>query len=213
MRSATRRSATQYAHRTRTGAELHDDDLLRALAGLAYGWVWLARGQPERALAELSAASELGCDPHHRHFIGMYVGLAHYALGDYSQAAQVWLASMSVSISLGNARGMAGSIEGCGYLASQAGEWRSAARLLAAARAIRDRTKLPLFKFWWPHLDVVMHDLRSHLSPAEFEASWQSGAALRHEDATNEAVALLHSYSKEAMAHEDHVGANRPAGS
>lgn len=205
--------AAQYAHRTRTAAELHDDDQLRALAGLAHGWVWLARGQPERALAELSAAGELGCDPHHRHFIGMYVGLAHFALGDYSQAAQVWLASMNVSIALGNVRGMAGSIEGCGYLASQAGEWRSAARLLAAARAIRDRTKLPLFRFWWPHLEAVMHDLRSHLSPAEFEASWQSGAALRHEDATNEAVALLRSYSKEATAHQDHVGANRPAGS
>lgn len=205
--------AAGYAQRIRAAAELHDDDLLRGLAGLAYGWIWLARGQPERALAELSAARELGCDPHHRHFIGMYVGLAHFALGDYSQAAQVWLVSMNLSISLGNVRGMAGSIEGCAYVASRAGEWRSAARLLAAARAIRERTKLPLFRFWWPHLDVVMHDLHSHLSPAEFEASWQSGAALRHEDATNEAVALLRSYSKEATAHQDHVGANRPAGS
>jgi tetratricopeptide (TPR) repeat protein len=205
--------AAGYAQRTRAAAEQHDDDLLRGLAGLAHGWVWLARGQPERALAELSAAHELGRDPHQRHFIGMYVALARFALGHYPQAAQTWLASMNLSISLGNVRGMAGSIEGCAYLASRAGEWREAARLLAAARATRERTKLPLFKFWWPHLEAAMRDLRSRLSPAEFEASWQSGAALRHEDATNEAVALLRSYSKAAAVHNDHTVANRPAGS
>jgi hypothetical protein len=143
----------------------------------------------------------------------MYVGLARFALGHYPQAAQTWLASMSLSISLGNIRGMAGSIEGCAYLASRAGEWRPAARLLAAARATRERTKLPLFKFWRPHLESAMRALRSHLSPAEFEASWQEGAALRHEDATNEAVALLRSYSEAATSHEDHVAANLPAGS
>lgn len=205
--------AAGYAHRTRAAAELHDDDLLRGLAGLAHGWIWLARGQPERALAELSAAQELGFDAHQRHFIGMYVGLARFALGHYPQAAQTWLASLSLSISLGNVRGMAGSIEGCAYLASRAGEWRAAVRLLAAARATRERTKLPLFRFWRPHLEAAMRDLRSHLTPAELEASWQAGAALRHEDATNEAVALLRCYSEPATAHEHHAGANRPAGS
>ena len=205
--------AARYAHLTRVAAELHDNDLLRGLAALAHGWVWLARGEPERALAELGAACELGCDPHHRHFAGMYLGLAHFALGHYPQAAQVWLASLNVSISLRNVRGMAGSIEGCGYLAAQAGEWRTAARLLASARTTRERTRLPLFNFWNPHLEVAMRDLRSHLTPAELEASWQAGAALRHEDATNEALALLRSYSKAATAPEDHDGANRPAGS
>ena len=192
--------AAGYAHRARAAAELHDDDLLRGLAGLAHGWVWLARGEPERALAELSVAHELGYDSHQRHFIGMYVALTRFALGHYPQAAQKWLSSMNLSISLGNLRGMAGSIEGCAYLTSQAGEWRTAARLLAAARATRERTKLPLFRFWWPHLELVLGDLRSHLSPAEFEASWQEGAALRHEDATNEAVALLRSYSNASTA-------------
>ena len=189
------------------------DDLLRSLAGLAYGWVWLARGQPERALTELYAARDVGCDPHQRHFIGMYLGLAHFALGHYPQAAEVWLMSLNVSTSLGNVRGMAGSIEGCGYLASRAGEWRTAARLLAVARAIRERTQLPLFRFWRPHLDAAMHELRLHLSPAELDASWQSGAALRHEDATNEAMAILRSYAKVAALVDDHVGTNRPAGS
>ena len=204
--------AAQYAHRTREAAELHNDDLLRGLAGLAHGWVWLARGQPERALAELYAARDLGCDPHQRHFIGMYLGLAHFELGHYPQAAQVWLMSLNVSISLGNIRGMAGSIEGCGYLASQAGEWRTAARLLAAAGRIRERTQLPLFSFWRPHLDAALGDLRLRLSPADFEASWQSGTALRDEDTTNEAAALLRSYSK-AMVPGSHTDANRPAGS
>ena len=205
--------AAQYAHRTRVAAELHDNDLLRGLAGLAHGWVWLARGQPERALGELAAACELGCDPHHRHFAGMYLGLANFALGHYPRAAQVWLTSLNVSISLRNVRGAAGSVEGCGYLAAQAGEWRSAARLLAAARATRERTRLPLFNFWNPHLDVAMRNLRSHLTSAELESSWQAGAVLRHEDAVNEAAALLRSYSKAATLPEDHTAANRPAGS
>ena len=205
--------AEPYAQRTRTVAESHNDELLRGLAGLAYGWVWLARGEPERALAELSAARDLGCDPQQRHFIGTYVGLAQFALGRYAEAAHQWLISLKLSILVGNVRGMAGSIEGCGYLACKAGEWRSAARLLAAARVIRERTQLPLFRFWRPHLDVAMRDLRSNLSAADFEASWQSGAALRHEDATNEALALLRSYSPAGTVHENQVGANRPAGS
>jgi non-specific serine/threonine protein kinase len=205
--------AAQYAHRTRVAAELHDNDLLRGLAGLAHGWVWLARGQPERAIAELSAAIELGRDPHQRHFIEMYIALAHFALGHYAQAAQSWLASLNLSISVANVRGMAGSIEGCGYLACLGGDWRCAARLLAAAGTVRERTKLPLFKFWRPHREVALRDLRSHLSPAELEASWQSGAALRHEDTTNEAMALLRSYSKTAPVRADQIDANSPAGS
>jgi predicted ATPase/DNA-binding winged helix-turn-helix (wHTH) protein len=191
--------AEQYAHRARAAAERLNDDLLRGLAALALGWVWLARGQPDRALAELAPARDIGCDPHHHHFIGMYVALAQFALGRYPQAAHQWLLSLNISISIGNVRGMAGSIEGCGYLASRAGDWRTAARLLAAAHATRERTQLPLFNFWRQHRDATMHDLRSHLNPAELGESWKSGAALRHEDATNEALALLRTYSR-AMA-------------
>jgi predicted ATPase/DNA-binding winged helix-turn-helix (wHTH) protein len=198
--------AAQYAHRTRVAAELHDNDLLRGLASLAHGWVWLARGQPERALGELAAACELGCDLHHRHFAGMYLGLANFALGHYPRAAQVWLTSLNVSISLRNDRGAAGSVEGCAYLAAHAGDWRAAARLLAAARTTRERTRLPLFNFWKPHLDAAMRKLRTHLSSADLESSWQAGAVLRHEDAVNEAAALLRAYSKAATL-------NLPAGS
>jgi tetratricopeptide (TPR) repeat protein len=186
--------AERFAHRTREIAELHDDDLLRGLAGLAHGWVWLARGQPEQALAELSAARHLGCDQQQQSFIGLYMALTQFALGHYRQAAHQWLLSLNHCISFGNVRGMAGSIEGCGYLASRAGDWHAAARLLASASAIRERTQLPLFSFWRPYLDAAMRELGSHLSPSELESSWQLGAGLRHENAANEALTLLRSY-------------------
>lgn len=205
--------AAEYAKRTRMAAERHSDDLLRGLAGLAQGWVWLARGEPQRALTELSAARDLGGDPHQHHFVGVYMALAQFALGRYPQAAQQWLASLKLSNVLDNVRGMAGSMEGCGYLACQAGEWRTAARLLAAARVIRERTELPVFSFWLPHQAATLCTLRSHLTGAELEACSRAGAALRPEDAANEALALLREYAGGTEAHEPQVSVNRPAGS
>lgn len=205
--------AEHYTARTRALAERHDDDLLRGVAGLAQGWVWMARGQSERALAELSGVRDLGCDPHQHHFIGTYIGLAQFALGRYPQAAHQWLMSLNLSTSVGNVRGMAGAMEGCGYLACRAGDYRSAVRLLAAARVIRERTQLPLFTFWRPHLDLAMRELHGRLSPTEFESTWLSGSALRHEDATNEALELLRAYSHAAPADSPQVGASRPTGS
>jgi predicted ATPase len=203
----------EYANRTRELGKRHGDELLCGLAGLALGWVWLARRQPERALAELYLARDLGFDPHQRHFVRMYVGLALFELGRYREAADQWLVSLKLSTSVANVRGMAGSMEGCGYLACQTGEWRTAARLLSAARVIRERTELPLFRFWWPHQEAALRNLRSNLSATELEDSWRSGSVLRHEDAANEALALLHSYSRPAAADEDQTIVNRPVGS
>ena len=205
--------AEEYAQRTRRAGERHADDLLRGLAGLAQGWAWLARGEPERAVTELSAARNLGGDPHQHHFVGVYIALAQFALGRYPQAAHQWLASLQLSNVLDNVRGMAGSMEGCGYLACQAGEWSTAARLLAAARVIRERTELPLFSFWLPQQAATLCALRSHLTEAELETCSQEGAALRPEDAANEALALLRQYARGAEAPEAQAGANRPAGS
>jgi hypothetical protein len=58
-----------------------------------------------------------------------------------------------------------------------------------------------------------LRKLRSLMSDEEFETNWQCGAALRHEDATNEALALLRAYSQGIAVNEGLAGANRPAGS
>ncbi len=188
--------ADRYAQRAREAAEQHRDELLTGLAGLAVGWIWLARGEPQRALAELNAVRDLGPDLHQRHFIDMYIGLALFAMGREAEAARQWLESLKLSIAVGNLRGMAGSIEGCAYLSAGAGEWAAAARLLTAARLIRERTQVPLFRFWRPHRDAVLAALKANLAEAALEAQMQAGAALRQEDATNAALATLQAISR-----------------
>jgi len=86
---------------------------------------------------------------------------------------------------------MAGSIEGCAYIAARLGEHAEAARLLAAARQIRERTAIPVFNFWIPHQQSTLALLRAHLPPEEFAAQDALGLAMRWEDAANDARALL----------------------
>ncbi|MBS0393255.1 MAG: winged helix-turn-helix domain-containing protein [Proteobacteria bacterium] len=194
--------AERCAARLWNAAARDGDELLTGLAHLARGWTWLARGRAEAALVELLAASELGPDLHQRHFVGTYVGLAQFALGHDREAAHQWLESLHLSIAVGNVRGMAGSIEGCAYLACGRGDWPVAARLLAAAAAIRERTQVPIFNFWRPHQAACGRLIETHLAPDERAACAQLGAALRQEDATNEALRLLRGYA----AGSGHVG-------
>jgi non-specific serine/threonine protein kinase len=174
------------------------DPLLAGLLGLARGWTWLARNSPEQALEELVPARELGTDLHQRHFIDMYIALASFALGRVPAAARQWRAGLSLSAALGNVRGMAGSIEGCGYLACRAGEWRDAARLLASAEAIRTRTQVPIFNFWRPHQAAALATLRTQLSAAELSAAQHEGAGLHQERVANLAMDLLARYAAPA---------------
>jgi non-specific serine/threonine protein kinase len=204
--------AERYASRLWNAPARAGDELLTGLAHLARGWIWLARGRAESALLELRAATDLGPDLHQRHFVVTYIGLAQFALGRDREAAGQWLESLHLSIAVGNVRGMAGAIEGCAYLACRAGDWRTAARLLAAARGIRERTQVPIFNFWRPHQSASQRLIEEHLATDDLAACTQQGVALRQEDATNEALRLLRRYAS-GSAHEAQVGLNRPAGS
>lgn len=205
--------AEEHAALTQLRSQQHEDALLGGLAGLARGWIYLALGQPTAALNALCAVRGLGPDLHQHHFIDMYIGLAQFATGNLPAAARQWLQAMQLSLAVTNIRGVAGSIEGCGYLACRTGDWTSAARLLAAAGGIRERTGIPLFKFWLPHQEAALSTLRSHLSPTEFAAALQAGAALRQEDAANEAHAMLWPMAGNTERRAVQRVTNRPAGS
>jgi hypothetical protein len=180
-------------------AEQLRDPLLLGLAGLARGWLHLARGENALAIEVLRSVQRLGEDPHQQHFIGMYLGLALFALGNLPAAAAGWLDAMSRAAQVTHVRGIAGSVEGCAYLAQKQGAVDRAARFLGVAAAIRERTGVPLFNFWLPYHDAAAAALREQLGRGRYEAALESARRLRDEDAFEEVRGVLSQYASSVI--------------
>jgi predicted ATPase/DNA-binding winged helix-turn-helix (wHTH) protein len=172
-------------------AEKRDDELLRGLAGMARGWLYLAEDDTDKAVDILRSVRSLGTDFHQHHFIGMYVGLALFRRGDFAEAALEWHEAMRKAMAVGHMRGIAGSVEGCGYLAERLGTPEEACRFLSAAEQIRQRAGSPLFSFWFRHNESAGAGLRSTLGLTRYEALVSAGARMRAEDVINEAAERL----------------------
>ena len=167
------------------------DRILAGLAGVARGWVALAEEDVEKSLEALNRVRNLGGDFHQHHFIEMYISLCLFRRGDLEQAAARWLEAMRIGIEVGHVRGVAGSIEGCGYIAAQLGKPEQACRLLGAAAEIRRRAGSPLFKFWYRHNEEANAALLVALGRERHGAAITAGTRMRYEDAVNETAALL----------------------
>jgi hypothetical protein len=183
----------------RTAAHLADG-ILSGLAGLARGWMHLAEGDVEQSLDILRQVRNVGGDYHQRHFVDMYIGLGLYRRGDLGLAAAQWLEAMQNGIAVGHVRGVAGSIEGCAYIAARMGKADHACRFLSAAAQIRKRTEIPLFSFWYRHNEEANAALRSSLGQEHYESAIGEGARMRQEDIINEAASLLREFSAAATA-------------
>jgi predicted ATPase/DNA-binding winged helix-turn-helix (wHTH) protein len=175
-------------------AEKHDDELLRGLAGLARGWLYLASEDTERAVEVLRSVHGLSADFHQHHFIGMYIGLALFRQGDLAGAALEWHEAMRNAIAVAHLRGVAGSVEGCGYLAERLGNAEEACRFLSAAAQFRQRAGSPLFSFWFRHNESASARLRSTLGLHRYEALVSAGARMRTEDVVNESAEWLRQF-------------------
>ncbi len=175
-------------------AEKHNDELLRGLAGLASGWLYLAEEDTEKAIDILGSVRGLSADFHQHHFIGMYIGLALFRRGDLAGAALEWHEAMRNAIAVGHLRGVAGSVEGCGYLAEQLGKPEEACRFLGAAEQFRQRAGSPLFSFWFRHNGSASARLRSTLGLNRYQALVIAGARMRTEDVINEAAERLRQF-------------------
>jgi predicted ATPase/DNA-binding winged helix-turn-helix (wHTH) protein len=176
-------------------AQQLEDPLLRGLAGLARGWACIAAGRDAAAIKALTAVRDLGSDLHQQHFITMYVALAHFSQGDNGPAAAAWLDAMQRIANVTNLRGIAGSIEGCGYLCAKLGRYEQAARLMGVARNIRERTLVPLFNSWLRHNLEAQAVLRAQLRPAEYDQCLSAARQMRDEDAASQARALLEQFA------------------
>lgn len=139
------------------------DPLLRGLAGLSAAFLLIGRGKLEAALEELTRACGLGNDLQQRHFIEIYMGLCNYFLGRWNAAARSARMALVGHVAVRNTRGISGCIELSAYLMHAWGRPALAQRYLAAAGRMRERTGVPLFRFWLePHTKVDV-DLRRSL--------------------------------------------------
>jgi predicted ATPase/DNA-binding winged helix-turn-helix (wHTH) protein len=186
--------ASQHIAAAEQLAENRNDDLLRGLAGMARGWLYLAEGRTESALVVLRSVRDLSNDYHQRHFIGMYVGLALFRLGDLPGAALEWYEAMRHAISVAHIRGVAGSVEGCGYIAERLDRPEQACRFLGAAEQFRRRTSSPLFSFWIRHNEEAGARLQSKLGINRHVTLAEAGARMRAEDVINEASEHLREF-------------------
>jgi non-specific serine/threonine protein kinase len=174
------------------------DGILAGLAGLARGWVHLAEGNVDQSLAVLRRVRNVGGDYHQHHFVDMYIGLCLFRRGDLGLAAAQWLEAMHNGIAVGHARGVAGSVEGCAYIAARLGKLDDACRFLGAAAEIRKRTEMPLFSFWYGHNEEANAALRTLLGQQRYDAQIGAGARMRQEDVVNQAAELLREFSATA---------------
>ena len=107
------------------------------------GWpAWRAVGctwrkmTPRRPLAFCARFADLSTDFHQHHFIGMYIGLALFRRGDFAGAAVEWHEAMRNAIAVAHLRGIAGSVEGCGYIAERLGKSRGSLPILERSGAV-----------------------------------------------------------------------------
>jgi non-specific serine/threonine protein kinase len=176
-------------------AETRGDDMLRGLAGLARGWLYLAEEDIGKALAILRSVRGLSTDFHQHHFIGMYVGLSLFRLGEFARAAAEWHEAMRNAIAVGHLRGISGSVEGCAYLAERLGRPEEACRYLGVAEQLRQRAGSPLFSFWFRHNEDARAALRSTLGSTRYEKAVSAGRRMHAEDAMNEAAGVLRQFA------------------
>jgi non-specific serine/threonine protein kinase len=189
-----------------------NDGILLGLAALARAWKFLAEDENQKAIDEMRPVRTLGGDFHQHHFIDTYLGLALFRLGDHAGAASMWQESMRNAIAVGHIRGVAGAVEGCGYLAHQTGRWVEACRFLGVADQIRKRVKSPLFRFWFRHNEHARAGLLATLGARRYQSAISAASLVREEDIVNEAAAMLQELGASAAPPAEGQ-ANIPAGS
>jgi non-specific serine/threonine protein kinase len=189
--------AEQHLRLVEHAALQHGDELLQSMAELVRGWRYLAFGQTERALQTLWPIRTLGSDFHQHHFVDMYIGLSLFRLAAYSAAAVQWNEALRNAMGLGHLRGIAGSVEGCAYIAAIRGQNEVACRLLSGAEKMRQRAASPLFSFWLRHNESANAALLEAMGMHRYAAALHAGTRMREEDLINEAMALLTEFGAE----------------
>jgi predicted ATPase/class 3 adenylate cyclase len=185
----TDRSSTASAESLALARQLGDEHTL-SLALAASGYASIS-SDPERARAAFSEIVAIG-DPWSTAsalwglgWIDDIAGRDRNALHRYQEALGMWRDT-------GDRRGIFYAVEGIAIVATRAGRFVPAVRLLAGAAAIAPDVGSSSMSPWntWRdrHLDV----LREALSPVEFSVNWAAGKRLEPEVLVKETLATAH---------------------
>jgi predicted ATPase/DNA-binding winged helix-turn-helix (wHTH) protein len=167
------------------------DDWLRSLAGLAEGWIAMRSGEHHDSVSTLQPLRRVGFDPQQHEMIDIYLGLSHYVLGHWRDAADSSLDVLEVTLSTRNLRSSSAAIEIAAFLAMRTARPEICARLLGKAADIRERTRAPLFSFWVAYDEDTANVVRARLGNGQFDSLCRAGASARDELVIDEARALL----------------------
>jgi non-specific serine/threonine protein kinase len=185
--------------RAATAAKLasdEKDDWLLSLAGWAKAWIALRSGECNDALATLQPLRHVSFDPQQHQMIDIYLGLTHYTLGHYREAAGISIDVVDASLRTRGLRSTAAAIEIAAFLAMRNLRPEACARFLGKAADIRERFRAPLFSFWVAHDDEATKLARGQLGNEQFDALYGSGASARDELVIDEARAFLQQLAK-----------------
>jgi hypothetical protein len=123
--------------------------------------------------------------------IDIYLGLTHYVLGHWREAAAISIDVVDASLRTRGLRSTAAAIEIAAFLAMRTLRPEACVRLLGKAADIRERTHSPLFSFWVAYDAEAANLARRQLGNEQFDALYAAGVAARDELAIDEARALL----------------------
>ena len=105
------------------------------------------------------------------------------AQGEVDRAEQDAHAALSVSVDAGAVLGLPGALEILAELTAGAESHREAARLFAAAAALRDRSGEARLPFLQPAHATELAALRDAMGDEDFDAAWAEGAELSADEA------------------------------
>jgi non-specific serine/threonine protein kinase len=198
-RGQLRQARTRAAVAAKLASDEKDDWLL-SLVGWAKVWIALRSGEYNDALATLQPLRHVSFDPQQRQMIDIYLGLTHYVLGHWREAAAISIDVVDASLRTRGLRSTAAAIEIAAFLAMRTLRPEACARLLGKAADIRERTHSPLFSFWVAYDEEATNLARRQLGNEQFAALYAAGMAARDELAIDEARALLRQVAEASPA-------------
>ncbi len=183
-------------------ARRYEEEGLDLLEGYEFSWAAIqaffaaARGAMQRGdyaaararfMKSLPMFQKIG-DEHRVNMI--YSELAHIERheGHYQQAAAAYRKTILGWQKLGHRAAIAHQLESFAFVARALGQAPRAARLFAAAEALRQKIGIPMDPQERVEYDREVTDLRAHMDEAAFASSWAAGRQLTMEQAISYAI-------------------------